>query len=151
MKLWIVAAIALAAALSGFMGGWKVRDWQAGADTAQRLELEGRDAARRSEKAIGAAQSYENEKAIERPKVITRIREVTRAVQADPDCSGRPLPASLRDALTDAAASGNQPVPAGAMPAASSAEPYDLGRPRDGLFRGLGGTLRLPGAASSPR
>jgi len=107
------------------------------------------DAANRT--ALNAAASYEGWKAAQRPKTINTAREVSSALKDDPLCADRALPSSLRDALTRAGSESNQSELAGAMPAASATGAFDLGRPRDGLFRSLSGTLRLPGAASGAR
>lgn len=151
MTLWVQIAIALAIAAGAFTGGWNVRAWKSSADDAERAELEARDAARRADRAIDAAAGYEAAKAVQRPRTIIVTREVARAVQADPDCAQRDLPPGLRDALTRAATGDDQPVADGAVPAAPAARAFDLGRPRDGLLRSIGGTLRLPGAASGAR
>jgi len=151
VKLWVLVAIALAIAAGAFTSGWQVRAWKSSHDEAQRIELEARDAHRRADQAITAAAGYEAEKAAQRPRTIIVTREVARAVQADPDCSARPLPSGLRDALTRAATGDDQPIADGAVPAASAARDADVGRPRDRLLRDAGRAGGLPGPASGAR
>lgn len=148
MSLWVQCAIAAAIAAAGFTSGWQVRAWKAGADDAERLQLEARDAQRRSDKAIDAAAGYEAAKDTQRPKTIIVTREVQRAVQSDLGCSVQPLPSGLRDALVRAARV-DQPGPDSAMPSASAAGAFDLGRSRAGLLRSVGGTGRLPSQTQS--
>lgn len=150
-ELWVDCAIALTIAAAAFTGGWQVRTWKAGHDDAQRLEQEAHDAKRRGEKATAAATDYEAAKAAQRVKVVTVTREVERAIQADPGCSGQPIPDELRLALTRAAAYADQPIADRPMPAASAAGAFDLVRPRDRLLRGIGGAGGLQSAASGAR
>lgn len=117
--IWTHAAAGAAALLAGFIGGWQVRDWKAGADDADRIALENRDRVRRAENADRAAAGHEAFKTESdaRERVITR--EVERVVQAPAyravciDADG------LRILAADAAArTTGQPAPA--VPGASS-------------------------------
>lgn len=142
--------IAVSIAAASFAAGFQVRAWKAGADDRDRAQLEARDAHRRSDQAITAAAGYEAAKAALRPRTITITREIERAVQADPDCSSKPLPASLRDALTSAARGSDQPLATGSMPAASAAGAFDLGRLGARLRGNAGGAAGLRSPAEGP-
>jgi len=68
-----------------------------------------RDAARESERmaqarANDAATRYEQWKAAQRPKIVTVIKEVDRALQTDSRWASEPIPVSVRDAIDAARA-----------------------------------------------
>lgn len=131
--LWVQVAFALLIAASSFTGGWQVRGWKASHDDAGRIAQEAHDAKRRAEQSMGAAAGYEAAKAALRPRTIVVTREVEHAVQADPDCSSKPLPDSLRDALTRAGLDPDRAVADSPMPAASATRVEDVGRSGTGL------------------
>ena len=92
-----------------------------------------------NQRAENAATDWQAWAEVQRPKTVTITREVEREVSNDTECSARPLPAGLRDALTAAAAAGDdQRSPDSSMPAAPAARPEDLGRPGPGLRRDPG-------------
>lgn len=102
-------------------------------------------------KAQRSAADYEMWKANNRPRTITVTKEVASAVQADPDCSAKPLPDQLRDALTAAGANADQPLAADAVPAPRSTGAFDLGSAGNRLLGRARGVVGLSSAASSPR
>lgn len=53
-------------------------------------------------RANDAATRYEVWKAAQRPRIVTVIKEVDRALQAAPDWASQPLPDSVRDAINSA-------------------------------------------------
>lgn len=143
-------ALAVAAALGGY-GGYKATrlHYEHVIDQAEKKSAAAVAAA--DQRAENAASDWEVWASIQRPKAVTITREVEREVKADPDCSQRALPDRLRDALTAAGSAANQPVADRAVPAPFAAGAFDLGRPRDGLFRSLGGAFGMQGAASGAR
>lgn len=145
-------ALGILALVVALIGGWvwQREKWtQAGIEECQAKSLVLLNQA--NQKAQAAASDYEALKAQRRPKVITITREVASAVQADSDCSQRAIPASLRDALTRAGHPDDTGQPDAAVPAASAANPYDLGSFGAGLRRRLAGAAGLSGAASGAR
>jgi len=149
-----VNALAIAAA-AGFVLGlgsaWKLTSMH----YEHRIDVAAREAAElvaaANQKAQNAAADYEVWASLQRPKTITLTREVQREVLADVDCSARPLPDGLRDALTNAAADADQPGAADAVPAAPAAGADDLRGRGARLFGGPGGAEGLPSPASGPR
>lgn len=145
--LWTHAAAAVLALAAGFVGGWRVNAWKAGAELAESQRQAAAEAARRFEHAKASASGYEVAREAQRVRTITVTREVQREVLSDPDCSARALPDGLRRALADAAAGAGQPVSAGPLPAASAAPVGDVGGSGAGLRRPAGGTVGLQGAS----
>lgn len=142
-----IGAIALAvAAAFGGMAGYKATSAHYEHVIAVEADKARQAVETANQQAQDAAGKYEAWKAAQRPKTITITREVARAVQADTDCSAKPLPDGLRAALAQAAADSNQPVAADPVSAASSATPFDLGANGAGLF----GRARGVGRLSSP-
>lgn len=84
-------------------------------------------------RAQGAAASYEATRAAQRTRTVTITREVEREVKSDPDCSTRPLPGGLRDALTAATADAGEPVADSAVPATAAASAGHVGRSGAGV------------------
>lgn len=70
------AAAAVIALALGFTGGWKARDWKAGADDAAKLRADAATALRRAEKVDGAAERYEQA----REGIRVRARAITQEV-----------------------------------------------------------------------
>ena len=96
-------------------------------------------------KADQAAQDFETWKRNQRPRVITVIKEVDRAIEAAPEWSRVDLPGGVRDALTAAVAAVNAPGESdGAVPAGPRPEPADERGPRSSLPGGpdLGGGMQ---------
>lgn len=146
-----LVAIALAvAAAAGGSGGWKLASmrYEHLADLAQRKAAA--DVAAANQRATNAADDYEVWASLQRPRTVTVTREVEREIKSDADCSTRPLPAGLRDALTRASADADQPVADRSLPAASAPGVGDLGGLGARLLGSAGGTARLqsqtPGA-----
>lgn len=113
-----IGAIALAAAAAlGGLGSYKVTSlhYQHVIDQAAKKAQTDLDAA--NQRAQNAADDYEVWASLQRPKTITVTREINRAIQADMDCSRKPLPDSLRDALTAAGSNDGQPIANRAVPA----------------------------------
>jgi hypothetical protein len=134
--LWTHAAAAALALALGFGAGWRVQGWRATATAAEHEQQAAQDAARRFEHATAAAATYEVAREAQRVRTVTITREVQREVQADPDCSVRPMPDGLRSALEHASAAGaDQPVAVGPVPAAPAASAGDLGGSGPGLRR----------------
>jgi hypothetical protein len=143
--MWVYVAAFIAAVTIGFASGWNVRAWKADHDRVAQMEQEAQDARRRVEHSQGAAITFEKVREAQRVRTVYITREVERAVQADTECSDRPLPPGLRDALTRAASDANTSVPDSAVPSAPAASVADLGRLGDGLRGRLGGAERMPG------
>jgi hypothetical protein len=124
-----LSAIALAvAALVGASGGYKLTrmHYEHVADVAARAAAA--EVAAANDRTFAAANSYEQFKAAQRPRVVTVTREIEREIKSDTDCADHPLPVGLRDALAAAAsADANQPRVDGPVPAASAAGLGDLG------------------------
>ena len=118
--IYTYAIAGLIALVVGFTSGWKVATWRAESNASELVAAQAHDALVRQEHASGAATQYEVAKAAQRTRTIYVTRDVERAVQGDPDCSGKPLPSSLRDALSRAAANTDQPQPDVPMRAASA-------------------------------
>lgn len=143
-----IAAVALAvSAIAGGFASYKATSlhYEHKIDLAAKQAQVDIDAA--NQKAQNAADDWEVWQSIQKPKTITITREVSRAVQNDPDCSKRALPVGMRDALTKAGQTNHQPIADGALPAASSAGLGDLGRHSRGLFgyaAGASGVLKAP-------
>jgi len=74
------AIIALVLAAMCFGGGWKIRDWKAGADERAAVEQAAADARRRTKDADTAASFYEKSKATQDVRERVVIKEVTRIV-----------------------------------------------------------------------
>ena len=86
------AIIALVLAVACFGGGWKVRDWKAGADERTAVQQAAADAHRRAEHADTAAAGYEAAKSTEDVRERVVIKEVTRVVKT---------PVYLRECIDD--------------------------------------------------
>lgn len=74
-------------------------------------------------RAQSAADDFAAWKLTHQPKTTTITKRVHDAIQADPDCSGKPLPAQLHDALSAAGQSEDSRIPDGPVPSASAANP----------------------------
>lgn len=120
LHLQIVGALILAAA--GFVGGWQVCSWKAGADAAEQLRADAAATVRRIDQIDGAATGLEKAKETIRVQTRTITREVERLVD-------RPV---YRDRCLDddglrlvAAAAAGASAPAGqlapAVPASAAA------------------------------
>lgn len=142
----LIAAVLLACA-----GSYKVTSlyYQHVIDQTEQEARADVDAA--NERANKAASDYEVWKANNRPKAVATQRKVADAVQADADCSSKPLPDGLRAALAQAGADANQPLAAGAMPAPPSAFSLDLGSAGNRLLGRARGVVGLSSEASRPR
>ena len=75
------AIIALVLAAMCFGGGWKIRDWKAGADERAAVEQAAADARRRTKDADTAASFYEKSKATQDVRERVVIKEVTHVVE----------------------------------------------------------------------
>lgn len=132
--MWVYIAAAAFAIAVGFTGGWKVASWRADSKAAEVREQTARETAKQIERATSAATSFEQTRAAQRIKTITVTREVQREVAADADCSAKPLPDGLRNALVRAASPASEPGAASPLPAARTASAANVG--------GLGAGLR---------
>lgn len=94
-----------------------------------------------------AAQDFEAWKRSHRPKVITIIKEVDRAIETAPEWSRAALPDGVRDALNRAAAAAadDPGEPARAVPPVSGLDAADERGPCAGLPRRLGVGCGVPG------
>lgn len=121
--IWTHAAAAAAALAIGLASGWQARGWKADADELQRVELAAQDAARRAERATGAAQTFETRRESTRQAVRIITQEVERVVDR-PVYLATCLDADgLRLAAAAAAGSASPAASAGsAVPAASAAD-----------------------------
>jgi hypothetical protein len=147
-----IAGIALAVAMAlGGAGGYKATRAHYEHVIEAAAALAAAEVAAANDRAASAAADYETWAARQRPRTVTVTREIEREVKADVDCSARPLPAGLRDALTQAAADADQPVADGAVPAASGAGIGNLWGRGARLFGGAGRAEGLPGAAPGAR
>lgn len=119
------AAIALALA-SGLSAGWKLRDWKAGAEDAERLRAENRTALLRAERIDAAAARLEQRKEQIRVETRTLVQEVERLVERPVYRDGGVCLDDDGLRLVTAAAAGAASATAGeseaALPAAAGAE-----------------------------
>lgn len=141
-----IAAIALAVA--GALGGWAGHELTAAhyeKQIAASDEKNRKDLVDANLRAENAASDYEVWKSIQKPKTITVTREIERAIKADSDCSAKPLPLSLRNALIKAGGGSDQPVPSFALSASSPAGAVDVGGHSFGIFGRSGGARGLLG------
>jgi hypothetical protein len=104
-----------------------------------------------NDRANKAADNYETWKAAQQPVIVMQQREVQRELKADPDCSSRPLPVGLRNALTTRSANADTGVADDPLPAALATSLVDVGRPGARLPRSTDGTGGLRVTPSSPR
>ena len=143
-------ALAVATALGGY-GGYKATrlHYEHVIDVAEKKAAA--DLATANQKAENAASDWEVWASLQRPKTVTVTREIEREVKADVDCSARPLPAGLRDALTRAGHADNPVVADAPVPAASAAGLGDLWGRGARLFGSAGGAGGVQGAPSGAR
>lgn len=78
----------LIGALLAFTAGWQVRDWKAGADQADQLQLDARDAMRKAERVDQVATGYETQRAATAARARIIRTEVERVVEVyrDREC-----------------------------------------------------------------
>ncbi len=74
-------------------------------------------------RANNAATRYEQWKAAQRPRIVTVIKEVDRALQTSPDWATQPLPDSVRDAINSARTLDATTEPESTLPAVGSRDP----------------------------
>lgn len=70
-----------------------------------------------------AALRYEEWKAAQRPRIVTVIKEVDRALQTNPSWAAEPIPASVRDAIEAARTLDPTAQPESALPPVGSRDP----------------------------
>ena len=81
MKLYVIVAVCLACLAAGTAGGWKARDWKAGADDKQRIENEAEARRLRARQVDSAAEALEVKKAAGEVRWRTVVKEQERVVE----------------------------------------------------------------------
>lgn len=79
--LWHTAAAVLLASAASFAAGWQVRAWKAGADDAERIELEAADARQRARAMDRAAEGYEGRRAAAQARAVATAPEERRVTE----------------------------------------------------------------------
>ena len=143
-------ALLIGAALGG-AGLWKATSLH----YEHKIDLAAREARQlvddADQRAVNAESDWTVWAALQRPKTITLTREVDREIQADTDCSAHNLPDELRDALTRVGAAADQPVVAGAVPAAPAAPAHNFWGRTARLLGGPGRAEGVRGEQDGPR
>ena len=119
--LYLQAAGGLILAAAGFFGGWQVRDWQAGADDAERLRANAAAEIRRADAIDGAAAGFEQQKERIRVQTLTVTRDVERIVDRPVYLNQCLDDDGLRAVAAAAGASAAASQPAPAVPASTDA------------------------------
>lgn len=122
MRLYVFVIVWLVGVAIGTAGGWKARDWKAGADDKARMEAEAESARLRARQVDSAAQALEVKKAATEVRWRTVIKEVDRVVQAPSYAAPCMDDAGLRLIANETAArAASQPAPAVPSATASGA------------------------------
>lgn len=79
--MWHYAAAGIVALATGFAGGWQVRAWKAGADDAQRIDLEASDARLRARAMDRGAEGYEGRRAAAQARAVATAPEERRVTE----------------------------------------------------------------------
>jgi hypothetical protein len=152
---WLLGGVALAIAGAGLVGelhghGRGVAETRAAWDAEKLEQLEAKaELDRLFNRAAGVREA---EKMAQRVRVITATEGLTHELQKVPVWRDEPLPVSVRDALTAAAARAiGAGEPASAVPRADAAELHDERRTSAGLSVRAGWLARMFPAASGAR
>lgn len=122
MRLYVFVIAWLVGVAMGTAGGWKARDWKAGADDKARMEAEAESARLRARQVDSAAQALEVNKAAAEVRWRTVTKEVERVVEKPVYRSACFDDDGLRLIANETAArAASQPAPAVPSAAASGA------------------------------